>query len=221
MHSMAKTFFRNLRQPAGLVGRCVLSLMNIGHAPHSAWGRAHLSPARDAHILDIGCGGGANLAHFLRMCPEGMVCGIDFSTVSVAHSLRKNADAVAVGRCEVRLGNASAIPYGEDRFDVVTAFETLYFWPDLPQAFSEAYRVLKPGGLFLICNEATNPECRWTALIEDMQVYTEDTLRGLLAAAGFTDMDSDTGRRGNLCLRARKAPRGNGEEAAAQSGQSA
>lgn len=181
---------------------------------------AHLSPARDAHILDIGCGGGANLAHFLRMCPEGMVCGIDFSTVSVAHSLRKNADAVAAGRCEVRLGNASAIPYGEDRFDVVTAFETLYFWPDLPQAFSEAYRVLKPGGLFLICNEATNPECRWTALIEGMQVYTEDTLRGLLAAAGFTDMDSDTGRRGNLCLRARKAPRGNGEEAA-QSGQSA
>ena len=87
----------------GLVGRCVLSLMNIGHAPHSAWGRAHLSPARDAHILDIGCGGGANLAHFLRMCPEGLVCGIDFSTVSVAHSLRKNADAVAAGRCEINI----------------------------------------------------------------------------------------------------------------------
>ena len=51
----------------------------------------------------------ANLAHFLRMCPEGLVCGIDFSTVSVAHSLRKNADAVAAGRCEVRLGNASEI----------------------------------------------------------------------------------------------------------------
>ena len=34
------------------------------------------------------------------------------------------------------------------------AFETVYFWPELAQNFREVYRVLKPGGIFFICNEA-------------------------------------------------------------------
>ena len=37
---------------------------------------------------------------------------------------------------------------------MVTAFETVYFWPELAQNFREVYRVLKPGGVFFICNEA-------------------------------------------------------------------
>lgn len=36
-------------------------------------------------------------------------------------------------------------------FDAVTAFETIYFWPDLPKCFREVYRVLKPGGTFCGC----------------------------------------------------------------------
>ena len=40
--------------------------------------------------------------------------------------------------------------------DRVTAFETVYFWPELAQNFREVYRVLKPGGVFFICNEAVS-----------------------------------------------------------------
>lgn len=83
-------------------------------------------------VLDIGCGGGANLAQFLKLCPQGSVCGIDFSAESVATSLRKNAGAVAAGRCEVRQGDVSRLPYADASFDLVTAFETVYFWPDVP-----------------------------------------------------------------------------------------
>ena len=44
--------------------------------------------------------------------------------------------------------------FAGDWFDAVTAFETVYFWPDLPLCFREVYRVLKPSGTFLICNES-------------------------------------------------------------------
>ena len=102
MHRLLRAFFQNARKPDGAAGKVMLWAMNWGHASLAKWGRAHVSPEPDARVLDIGCGGGANLAQFLKLCPQGHVCGIDFSTESVASSLRKNAGAVAAGRCEVR-----------------------------------------------------------------------------------------------------------------------
>ena len=58
--------------------------------------------------------------------------------------------------------------FAGDWFDAVTAFETVYFWPDLTQCFREVYRVLKPGGDILICNESSgdmDKDKKWTAII--------------------------------------------------------
>lgn len=206
---MFRKLLQNTREPAGLGGKLMLWGMNRFHAPLAAWGSSHLSLRPDAVILDIGCGGGANIARFLRDCPAGRVCGMDYARESVAHSLKKNAAAIAGGRCEVRQGEAAAIPYEEAEFDVVTAFETVYFWGDLDRAFAEVYRVLKPGGVFLICNEASEPDRqRWTRLIDGMVVPCEAELRGALRRAGFEAVESDRKDGGYvpLCVLATKGP---------------
>jgi len=62
----------------------------------------------------------------------------------------------------------------------VTAFETVYFWPELAQNFREVYRVLKPGGVFFICNEAngeTTKDDKWTQIIDGMTIYTDTALK--------------------------------------------
>lgn len=66
----------------------------------------------------------------------------------------RNRDAIAEGRCSVYEGSAELLPFGANHFDVITAFETIYFWPNLPNTLKEIKRVLKPGGTFLIVNEA-------------------------------------------------------------------
>lgn len=205
MCAVLRTFFQNARKPDGIAGRIMLWAMNWGHASLAEWGRSHVSPAPDARVLDIGCGGGANLAQFLILCPQGRVCGIDFSAESVALSLRKNAEAVAAGRCEVRQGDASRLPYADGAFDFVTAFETVYFWPDVPAAFSEAYRVLGPSGAFLILNEESGGS-RWFDVVDGMRAYTADTLAEWLRAAGFGAVRADMRKNGALCLVATKAP---------------
>ena len=71
-------------------------------------------------------------------------------------------------------------------FDVVTAFETVYFWPELAQNFREVYRVLKPGGIFFICNEAngeTTKDDKWTQIIGGMTIYTDTALKEYLEKA--------------------------------------
>ena len=100
--------------------------------------------------------------------------GIDYSPVSVEKSKKVNETAVTKGRCDVLQGSVADMIFADDWFDAVTAFETVYFWPDLPQCFLEVYRVLKPNGTFRIGNESngdSDKDEKWTEIIGGMTIY--------------------------------------------------
>lgn len=184
---------RAAMKPEGDYGRAVLAHMNSAegaHAALSAWGLAHLDVRKDARVLDVGCGGGANLLRLLALAPEGHVTGLDYSETSVATSCETAAAEIAAGRCDVAQGDVAAMPFADGSFDLVTGFETIYFWPDVPRALAEIRRVLAPGGTLFFCNEddGTSGE-DWTSAIDELRVYTADELAALLAEAGFTGID--------------------------------
>ena len=110
--------------------------MNRGHASLARWGMGCMEWQADWSVLDIGCGGGANLAQILKRCPAGKAYGIDLSQESVAFARRKNRRLLGT-RCFVERGDVGKLPYGDGTFGAVTAFETVYFWDDLPEAFAE------------------------------------------------------------------------------------
>ena len=184
--------FSNTRKPEGFFGRMMVNGMNGGgHARLAEWGLSHLTLTADANVLDVGCGGGANVARLLKRCPKGTVTGIDYSPVSVKKSTKVNAAAIAAGRCRVLEGSAAALPFEEDTFDLVTAFETVYFWPDIEECFRGVRRTLKEGGRFAIVNEddgLTGKNEKWEKMIDGMHTYTPDELRTHLANAGFHDI---------------------------------
>lgn len=202
-------FAGNPANPEGEAGRAMLARMNTGnHEALAQWGLAHVPFAAGMEALDIGCGGGANLARLLERISQGRVHGIDVSPLSVEVSRRFNAQAIEEGHCTVELGDAGSLPFEDGSFDVVTAFETVYFWPDLPTALREVARVLKPGGAFLVCNEANGSRAadyELAAAIEGMTMYTALDLRGFMEEAGLTvgvvDDEQDTGR---VCVLARR-----------------
>lgn len=203
---MMRRFLKNCRKPEGFIGRMVVSGMNGGHSAISKWGLANLKVSADAHVLDIGCGGGANIERLLQMCSKGHITGIDYSKESVAISRKKN-DAEIGKRCEIEQGSVSALPYENDSFDAVTAFETVYFWPDITNDFSEVFRVLKPGGQFLICNELCDPsDTTWSNKIDGMRIYGLDELAHLLLRSGFTiDLTKNKGKTWG-CIIAKRSP---------------
>ena len=69
---MIRRCLQNTRKPEGFLGRMMLRGMNGGHTPIATWGLSLIRPADDARVLDIGCGGGANIARLLRLCPQGL-----------------------------------------------------------------------------------------------------------------------------------------------------
>ena len=82
------------------------------------------------------------------------------------------------------------LPFESSAFDTVTAFETVYFWPDIAGDMKEIYRVLEPGGRFFICNEAVhedNHPNKYDYFVKTigMKVYSEDELTTALEGAGY------------------------------------
>lgn len=184
--------FSNTRKPEGFWGRMMVAGMNGGsHAALASWGLDLANVPADGEIIDIGCGGGANLTRLMDRSLRAKVTGVDYSAVSVEKSRKVNADAIAKARCQVLEASVTGLPFKDDTFSMATAFETVYFWPDIVGSFAEVRRVLAPSGKFLIVNEddglSGNNE-KWEKMIEGMHTYTPDELNTHLTAAGFKDI---------------------------------
>ena len=178
--------------------------MNKGHASLSRWGLSQIEWKSDWTILDIGCGGGANLKRMADFCPQGKIYGIDISSESVKFA-RKEIKKLLNTRCFISQGNVMNLPYEKGTFDLITAFETVYFWGNLQKTFNEVHRVLKNGGLFLICCEASDPSDEtWTSRIDGMVVHSAQDLESCLARCGFSNITTHRRNKENLCVIAQK-----------------
>ena len=111
-------FFENTRKPQGFGGRIMVKMMNSGHSKLAKWGFTKIYAKSNAKVLDIGCGGGANIANWLRKCTSGHVTGIDYSKVSVEESEKLNAIAIKQGKCDIVYGDVSSMPFDDEAFDL-------------------------------------------------------------------------------------------------------
>lgn len=185
-------FVGNTRKPDGLLGKLMVTGMNVGHAALAEWGCGFLGEEAPSYILDIGCGGGANIKRFLKSNPGACVTGLDYSSVSVETARKLNAEAIAEGRCEIIQGDVSRVHLPADKFDLATAFETVYFWPEIQRSVQNVFGSIAPGGRFLIVNESTGVDpaaVKYAKIIDGMNLYTPERLTDILTAVGFCKVE--------------------------------
>ena len=206
-----KELIKNARKPVGDLGHQILNRMNKSHETMAVWGVSHFDINEDDVILDIGCGGGRNIERFASQVTSGKVVGLDYSEVSVEKSTKLNKDAIDEGKVEVIQGSVSEMPFDDNTFDIVTGFETIYFWPDFINDLKEVNRVLKKDALIFFCNEAVYREGqmeKYDDLVEllDMKIYSEEVLKESLEKTGFKDFKSYINDENDwICVTARKA----------------
>lgn len=179
-------------KPHGEEGLETIENMNENHREISEFAFECIDVNGDERILDIGCGGGVNIEKFLKLTSNN-VDGLDYSEVSVASSIERNKDAVDNGRCTVIQADVSDMPIEDERYDLATAFETIYFWPEIQETFKEVSRVIKPNGRFMIAQgtDGNHPDDeKWLATVEGMSVYTSPELERYLLDAGFKSVES-------------------------------
>jgi ubiquinone/menaquinone biosynthesis C-methylase UbiE len=200
------------RKPTGWIGRLFLWIMNRGHSKLTDWGLQQISVGKGDTILDVGCGGGGAVRKLVAVAAEGKVYGIDHSEQSVALARRTNRQGIAEGRVEIRQASVSGLPFSDDFFDLVTAVETHYFWPDLVTDMREVLRVLKPGGTLIIIAEAYkggkhDKVIQKVAELTKMAFLTADGHRELFSSTGYSHVQvMERPDKGWICAIGRKPP---------------
>ena len=177
-------------KPHGKEGIETIKNMNENHKEISEFAFECLDVGKNDKILDIGCGGGINIEKFLKLTKNN-VDGLDYSDISVDASINQNQKAVDEGRCKVIKSNVIDMPIDDETYDLVSAFETIYFWPNIQETFKEVLRIIKPNGQFMIAQgtDGNHPDDeKWLATVEGMSVYTAPQLEEYLLNAGFTSI---------------------------------
>ena len=90
--------------------------------------------ARDARVLELGCGTGLILARIAEFAEEAV--GIDLSEGMAQRARDRGLD--------VRIGSVCDLPFEDDRFDLTYSFKVLAHVPDIEAAIREAARVTRP-----------------------------------------------------------------------------
>jgi ubiquinone/menaquinone biosynthesis C-methylase UbiE len=146
-------------------------------------------------VLDLGSGAGFDC--FLavdRVGPEGRVIGVDM-TPEMLEKARENAEKDNLSNIEFRLGEIENLPVADSTVDIVISNCVINLSTDKDRVFSEAFRVLKPGGRIMVSDIVLTRELP-DIIRKNVSAYVgcisgaiikEDYLNAV-SKAGFTDV---------------------------------
>lgn len=147
--------------------------------------------------LEVGPGGGVLLERLLAG-GAASVAGLDHSPDMLDLCRQRNAQAVADGRLELKLGDAETIPWPNETFSVAVSANVFFFF-DRPQAvLAELHRVLEcPGRLVTVTSPGPLPPPSlrnwWVAVWgRALHVYSDEEMAAMLVAAGFQDVSVES-----------------------------
>jgi len=163
---------------------------------HFGWGPITTELAKDAgftasmHVLDIGSGIGGPARHFARAC-GCRVTGVDLTEEFVAAAEALTRRCGQSDRVTFRTASALALPFADAAFDGATLMHVGMNIADKAKLFTEARRVLKRGGVFVVydlmrVSDAPIPyPVPWAKTADTSFLEPPATYRRLLEAAGF------------------------------------
>ena len=186
---LKQKLFDNFAHPRGPVGRLAGRIMaaKADNIERGRWAVAELAPPADARVLEIGYGPGVTLAHMAERLPSGHLIGVDTSEVMRAQAARRNREAIADGRLEVRVGDAQALDDDLTELDLVYGINVWQFWSDANATVAHLADRLVPGGRLALVYMKPPPS-------DTTAADAQPLLLAQFADAGLVDIEARTMR---------------------------
>lgn len=191
------SFTDNFGNPKGLLGRMMLTTMDKEHFPMAQWALKQIKIPDNGKVADIGCGGGYNIRRMLEMSSKAKFIGLDISDESVKKAEKINKAELGK-RVKIIKGSAEKLPFKENSIDLITAFETVFFWKKPEKGFKEVHRTLVKDGCFAVINNYGDLNVDWEKKVPCMTRYTAEQIANMLKEVGFSDISVN--KKDNLFL---------------------
>lgn len=176
-------------RPTGIVGRALVLLMahRSSNRRRNAWAVSLLDVRRDDRVLEIGFGPGLAIREISRIAVDGYVCGIDHSELMLRSASRRNADAIASGAVDLRLGSVDELPEFDEPFDKILAVNAAMFWGDPAARLGQLRALLRPGGLIAVVYQPRGPGAS-----DEVSAEWGREMAAALGRAGFSSVRLET-----------------------------
>jgi SAM-dependent methyltransferase len=174
-------------------------------ARHNEHLRAAAQVRPSDRVLDIGCGAGQTTREAARAAVDGSAVGVDVSAPMLERA-RRLSEAEGLGNVTYLQADAQVHPFPRARFDLCISRCGTMFFADLVAAFANVGRSLKPGARMVLLVWRGPEHNEWFTAVRQAVAGTPgpvpasdsalapfsladpDTTRGILTAAGFTDV---------------------------------
>lgn len=192
-------------------GSKIILRMNESHKIIHNFARKHIDFSMCKTILDVGCGGGQNIFDMVQLTKgKAKIYGIDYSEASIEHSRELNNEFIKKEIVSLKHISLIESDFKSNMFDLIVAFETVYFWDNIVENFKKIYDLLADGGIFCIANECGKTLfCRkYEKIVKKMKLYSIREVKRMLIEAGFTtdkiEYNYKVTLRGPFTIRAQK-----------------
>ena len=174
--------------PIGFWDRIIARLIAIAHRSvyKSVADALNLQPEDD--YLEIGCGPGFFIKSYASHVRS--VAGLDHSEDMISLATHYNHKRVEDGTAEFRRGDASQLPWEDEKFSAAAVIMSFPFWTKPLESLKEIHRVLRPGGR-LVVNLGWNAD-DWIGHIPHVEkygirLYTGKEMQAMFQEAGFPE----------------------------------
>ena len=141
---------KQLGAPSGILGRFIARWMNTVNKRMNTDTIGHMQIQATDCVLDIGFGGGITLGPMAQAANQGCVVGVEMSDILLTKATRTYRTLINRDRLKLLKGSIESIPCSAAEFDSVCTVNTIYFWENVKKGIMEVFRVLKPGGKFVL-----------------------------------------------------------------------
>lgn len=120
-----------------------------GHYTHARMVHEHINEIQAGQVLELASGKGFNTLYLAERNRQVAFAGIELTPLH-GELAQQQARSRSLGNVSFRIGDFQTLPFEAQQFDLLFVIEGLCHATDMRQALSEAWRVLKPGGRFIV-----------------------------------------------------------------------
>ncbi|KPK04411.1 MAG: hypothetical protein AMJ56_17590 [Anaerolineae bacterium SG8_19] len=189
--SLSKLIAKQLSNPSPIIGPLIAGpLWNRRNSMLNDVAFEALALTPHDHVLEVGFGGGYLLGRISTVVTDGFLAGVDLSPAMVAFCEKRYRSLVRDNKLEINCAGAEHLPYPPGHFTKVCSVNSIFYWQDVPQALSEFWRVLIPGGKLVMCFTCKQSLERRKFASHGLALYETDEVERLIELAGFHDIQT-------------------------------